>query len=76
MSITAGFAIYFIVWWVVLVHRLARGYSLAGRTPATSSPVQPPSAPTSFSIVRKALWTTLISAVLFRGVPVSSMRQD
>lgn len=64
MTITAGLAIYFIIWWVVLFTVLPIGI----RSQAEHGDVVPgsaPSAPASFSLGRKALWTTLIASIVF-----------
>jgi predicted secreted protein len=64
MSVSAGFAIYFIIWWVVLFTVLPVGIRSQAET-GDIIPGSAPSAPTSFSMVRKAIWTTIISALVF-----------
>jgi predicted secreted protein len=64
MSVTAGFAIYFIIWWVVLFTVLPFGV----RSQAEQGDIVPgsaPSAPVAVSLRRKALWTTLIASIVF-----------
>jgi predicted secreted protein len=64
MSWGAAFAIYFIIWWLVLFAILpfgVRSQIEAGEvTPGTEH-----GAPHQHLMVRKALWTTLIAAVFF-----------
>jgi predicted secreted protein len=63
-SLSTAFAIYFVLWWVVLFAVLPFGVrsqaesgdELAGTDPG--APIKP-------QMGRKLLWTTLISAVLF-----------
>jgi len=66
-QISALLAIYFVVWWIVLFATLPFGV----RNRAESSeageavPGADPGAPVATLMVRKALWTTLISATIF-----------
>lgn len=64
MSWITGLAIYFVIWWTVLFAILPIGI----RSQAEDDSVvlgTPHSAPTQFSMPRKALWTTLVSALVF-----------
>lgn len=64
MSLTSAVAIYFVVWWIVLFAVLPWGY----RTQAEVGDVAPgtePSAPSRFRMLRVALVTTLVAAVVF-----------
>ena len=64
MTIIAGVAIYFIIWWVVLFTVLPIGV----RPQSDQGDVVPgsaPSAPVSVRLGRKVLWTTLIALVVF-----------
>ena len=67
MSLTSAVAIYFVVWWIVLFAVLPWGY----RTQVEVGEVTPgtePSAPTRFPMLRVALVTTLVAAVVFSGI--------
>jgi len=63
-SISTGFAIYFVLWWIVLFavlpfgvrSQMENGEEIAGTDPGA------PSAP---RMARKLLWTTVISTVIF-----------
>ncbi len=63
-TISTMFAIYFVLWWVVLFLTLPFGvrsqHEEGGGAPGTD-----PGAPVMPRMARKLLWTTLISAVLF-----------
>ncbi|MEZ5773776.1 MAG: DUF1467 family protein [Hyphomicrobiaceae bacterium] len=69
MSIAFGIAIYFVIWWTILFAVLPLGVKTqdeAGeRVPGT-----PGSAPVAPGLVKKALITSVISAVLFAVVYV------
>ena len=63
-SISTAFAIYFVLWWVVLFavlpfgirSQMESGEEIAGTDPG---------APSAARMGRKLLWTTVISAVIF-----------
>jgi predicted secreted protein len=63
-SISTAFAIYFVLWWVVLFavlpfgvrSQMENGEDIAGTDPG---------APSAARMGRKLLWTTLVSAVIF-----------
>jgi predicted secreted protein len=64
VSISTAFAIYFVLWWVVLFAVLPWGV----RSQHESGEVAPgtdPGAPMLPNIKRKAIWTTVVSAVVF-----------
>ncbi|MEM8876962.1 MAG: DUF1467 family protein [Pseudomonadota bacterium] len=64
MTITAGLAIYFIIWWVVLFTVLPVGV----RPQSDQGDIVPgsaPSAPVNVSLGRKAIWTTIIASIVF-----------
>ncbi len=64
MTIGGSLALYFIIWWTVLFAILPIGV----RSQAESGDVTAgtdPGAPTRPDLLRKALWTTLVSAVVF-----------
>ena len=63
-TISTGFAIYFVLWWVVLFVTLPFGvrsqHEDGGGAPGTD-----PGAPISSQMGRKLIWTTALSAVIF-----------
>jgi predicted secreted protein len=63
-SISTAFAIYFVLWWVVLFVTLPFGvrsqHEDGGGAPGTD-----PGAPIATRMGRKLIWTTIISAVIF-----------
>jgi predicted secreted protein len=63
-SISTAFAIYFVIWWVVLFLTLPFGvrsqHEDGERVPGTD-----PGAPIVTLMGRKLVWTTVISAVVF-----------
>ena len=64
MSLTTIFAIYFVVWWIVLFCVLPFGV----RSQAEDGAVAPgtdPGAPVLPALKMKLAWTTVVSAVLF-----------
>jgi len=64
MPISSQLAIYFVVWWVVLFVVLPFGvrsqHEDGGGVEGTD-----PGAPVAHGMLRKMMWTTLISAVLY-----------
>jgi predicted secreted protein len=67
MNITLGLAIYFIVWWTVLFAVLpwgVRSHREAGITPGEGTDHGAPVLP---QLLKKALITTFVSAVLYAG---------
>lgn len=64
MGIASGIAIYFVIWWTVLFGVLPFGM----RSQAENKDVvlgTTHSAPSSFSVARKAFWTTVVSTIVF-----------
>ena len=63
-SLSTAFAIYFVLWWIVLFVTLPFGvrslHEDGGGAPGTD-----PGAPVASQMGRKQIWTTLISAVIF-----------
>ncbi len=63
-SISTAFAIYFVLWWIVLFVTLPFGvrsqHEDGGGAPGTD-----PGAPIATLLGRKLIWTTVISAVIF-----------
>jgi predicted secreted protein len=63
-TISTGFAIYFVLWWIVLFVTLpfgVRGQHEDGEGVAGTDP----GAPVAARMLRKLIWTTVISAAIF-----------
>jgi predicted secreted protein len=63
-TLSTGFAIYFVLWWVVLFVTLPFGVRSQHET-GEGAPGTDPGAPIASRMGRKVIWTTLISAVIF-----------
>jgi predicted secreted protein len=63
-SISTGFAIYFVIWWIVLFLTLPFGVR-SQHEDGESPPGTDPGAPVATMMGRKLIWTTLLSAVIF-----------
>ncbi len=63
-TISTGFAIYFVFWWIVLFLTLPFGVR-SQHEDGEGAPGTDPGAPVAPQMGRKLIWTTLISAVLF-----------
>ena len=63
-TISTGFAIYFVMWWIVLFLTLPFGIRSQHEDRASSAGTDP-GAPVITGMGRKLIWTTVISAVLF-----------
>ena len=63
-SISTAFAIYFVIWWIVLFLTLPFGVR-SQHEEGTGAAGTDPGAPVMARMGRKLLWTTLISAVIF-----------
>jgi predicted secreted protein len=64
MPLSTAFAVFFLIWWVVLFAVLPWGI----RSQHEAGDVVPgtdPGAPAIPSLLRKLLWTTIVSAVIF-----------
>jgi predicted secreted protein len=63
-AISTAFAIYFVIWWIVLFLTLPFGvrsqHEDGGGVPGTD-----PGAPIATRMGRKLIWTTIISAIIF-----------
>ena len=69
MSTPMAVAVYFTIWWIVLFAVLPFGVKSQHEAGVTPGPIgADPGAPVAPMLARKALWTTLISAVLFAGL--------
>ena len=67
MSLSFAIAIYVVIWWTVLFAILPIGVRTQGEDGAVV-PGTPESAPTRPRLVRVALLTTLVSALVFAGL--------
>jgi predicted secreted protein len=63
-TISTMFAIYFVVWWVVLFLTLPFGVR-SQHEDGEGAPGTDPGAPIMPRMARKLLWTTIVSAVIF-----------
>ena len=63
-SISTGFAIYFVMWWIVLFVTLPFGVR-SQHEDGESIPGTDPGAPIATGMGRKLIWTTVISSALF-----------
>jgi predicted secreted protein len=63
-TISTGFAIYFVMWWIVLFLTLPFGVR-SQHEDGEGAPGTDPGAPIASRMGRKLIWTTVISAVLF-----------
>jgi len=67
MPLTTAFAIFFLIWWVVLFAVLPWGVRSQHEDEDGMAPGTDPGAPTIPHLGRKLLWTTFVSAVIFAG---------
>jgi predicted secreted protein len=63
-TISTGFAIYFVIWWIALFLTLPFGVR-SQHEDGESTPGTDPGAPVATMMGRKLIWTTLLSAVIF-----------
>jgi predicted secreted protein len=64
MSLATAFAIYFIIWWVVLFAVLPWGVRSQHEN-GTIIPGSDPGAPAIPRLRRKLVWTTIVAAIVF-----------
>jgi predicted secreted protein len=67
-TLSTAFAIYFVLWWIVLFLTLpfgVRSQHEGGEGTAPAIPGTDPGAPIASQMGRKLIWTTAISAVIF-----------
>ena len=67
MSVSFAIAIYFIIWWTVLIAALPIGVRTQGED-GSIVPGTPESAPTAPRLLRVVVLTTLISALVFAAL--------
>jgi predicted secreted protein len=65
MSIGSALAVYFIIWWAVLFAVLPIGVRNAHEAGEEVEPGNEPGAPVNPNLLRKAIWTTFISGLVF-----------
>ena len=63
-TISTGFAIYFVLWWVVLFLTLPFGVR-SQHEDGAGSPGTDPGAPVASRMGQKLIWTTLLSALIY-----------
>ena len=63
-TISTGFAIYFVIWWIALFLTLPFGVR-SQHEDGEGAPGTDPGAPVATLMGRKLIWTTVISAVIF-----------
>src|ERR1700687_2759941 len=63
-TISTGFAIYFVLWWIVLFLTLPFGVR-SQHEDGEGAPGTDPGAPIASQMGRKVIWTTIISAIIF-----------
>jgi predicted secreted protein len=63
-TISTAFAIYFVIWWIVLFLTLPFGVR-SQQEDGETVPGSDPGAPVVANMGRKLIWTTVISAVFF-----------
>jgi predicted secreted protein len=64
-TISTGFAIYFVLWWIVLFVTLPFGVRSQQEDGEGVVPGSDPGAPVSSQMGRKLIWTTALSSVIF-----------
>jgi predicted secreted protein len=70
MTITASIAVFFIIWWTVLFMVLPFGVRSQAETGDVTAGTEP-GAPIRPVMLRKALWTTGISVMVFAALNVA-----
>ena len=63
-TISTGFAIYFVIWWITLFLTLPFGVR-SQHEDGEGAPGTDPGAPIASQMGKKLIWTTAISAVIF-----------
>ena len=72
MAWTTALAIYFILWWVVLVAVLPFGVRNPAEEGVDVEPGHDPGAPTVVALKTKLIWTTIVATVIY-FVPIAMM---
>jgi predicted secreted protein len=63
-TLSTAFAIYFVIWWITLFLTLPFGVR-SQHEDGEGAPGTDPGAPVAALMLRKLIWTTVISAVIF-----------
>ncbi len=69
MSLLAGFAVYFVIWWMVLFCILPLNVKSQAETGEVAKGTEP-GAPAAPQLARKAVITSIVAFVIFLGVYV------
>jgi predicted secreted protein len=64
-TLSTGFAIYFVLWWIVLFVTLPFGVRSQQEDAEGVIPGSDPGAPVASQMGRKLIWTTVLSTVIF-----------
>lgn len=65
MPVATGFAIFFLIWWVVLFAVLPWGIRSQHEADDAVAPGTDPGAPSKAKIGWKLLWTTIVAAAIY-----------
>ncbi|MFO1089802.1 MAG: DUF1467 family protein [Hyphomicrobiales bacterium] len=68
MSVWSGLAIYFVIWWTVLFAVLPFGVRSHHEAGVPVEPGHADAAPVEPMLVKKAIWTTIVAAVVFAAM--------
>jgi predicted secreted protein len=63
-TVSTAFAIYFVIWWIVLFLTLPFGVR-SQHEDGEGTPGSDPGAPVATRMGRKLIWTTVLSAIIF-----------
>lgn len=65
MSIVYGIAVFYVMWWIVLIAVLPWGVKTAQETGEQGVAGQATSAPQNPMMLKKVVWTTIVTTLLF-----------
>lgn len=65
MSVVYGVAVFYVMWWIVLIAVLPWGVKTAQEAGEQGVAGQATSAPQNPMLLKKVLWTTIVTTVLF-----------
>jgi predicted secreted protein len=66
LTVAGGIALYFVVWWIVLFVILPFGIQSQAEAGAIAAGSEP-GAPAAPALREKAIWTTIVAAIVFVG---------
>jgi predicted secreted protein len=69
-TISTGFAIYFVIWWIVLFLTLPFGVR-SQHEDGEGAPGTDPGAPVATRMGSKLIWTTVLSAIIFAAATLA-----